>query len=575
MTIDRHGTAVASNGTAPEQVADVLTRRHLLGQAAALGGVAALSTRDVTTILAGHSGSDEGHNVHAPAQEESRTFTIGAMASPETLDPHAAYEYHSIMAILGAYEGLIGLKDGQTDQYEGLIAESWEPNEDKSVWTFHLRDGVTFHDGSPVDAEAVRASFERFLTLGLATVGVITRFLSDPAQITIPNPRTVVFDLGKPQPLFEAAIASTYGPEIVNAKRLREFDVDGDWGHAWAAINESGIGSGPYEIARFEPGQSLDLVSYDGYWRGWDGDQFDHIVIRVVPEDGTRRQLIEQGEVDIVDNLTPDTLDVLQRHPDLVVDERSSTQVQYFIMNVVGSLATPEARRALCCAFPYWEVVKGVYKGHARQAIGAVAETVRGFAPGTYQHTTDMTEARALLATAGVSSGTELRVAIPAGDAEITATAELFQANLSALGFKVTIDARDNVNYTALLYGDSPPEDRPHLMLWGWWPDYNDAWNHLYPQVSCNSQGSKGANAGFYCNQQVEALLARAKDPASTTEYEQALADIQQIISYDDPPAVYYLQPNWTTILRNHVTGFVFNPINVGTFNFWKLRRKS
>lgn len=112
-------------------------------------------------------------------------------------------------------------------------------------------------------------------------------------------------------------------------------------------------------------------------------------------------------------------------------------------------------------------------------------------------------------------------------------------------------------------------------MWWGWWPDYNDAWNHLYPQISCEAQGSKGSNAGFYCNEQVEALLNKAKDAATLEEYQQAVSEIQQIISRDDPPALYYIQPTWTTILRADIQGFFFNPINIGTYNFWKLSRAS
>lgn len=117
------------------------------------------------------------------------------------------------MAILGAYEGLVGLVEDKTDEFEGLVAESWEANDDLSVWTFNIRPGIVYHDGTPVDAEAVRLNFERFLTIGLGPVGVLTRLVEDPSKISAPDASTLVFDLGKPQPLFESAIASTYGPE--------------------------------------------------------------------------------------------------------------------------------------------------------------------------------------------------------------------------------------------------------------------------------------------------------------------------------------------------------------------------
>ncbi len=81
------------------------------------------------------------------------------------------------MPLRGPYEGLIALEGSATDTYVPVLAESWEANEDKSIWTFTIRSGVTFHDGSPVDAEAVRASFERFLTMGLGPAGAMRRFI--------------------------------------------------------------------------------------------------------------------------------------------------------------------------------------------------------------------------------------------------------------------------------------------------------------------------------------------------------------------------------------------------------------
>ncbi len=152
----------------------------------------------------------------------------------------------------GPFEGLIRLKANSTDEFAPILAESWTSNVDKSVWTFHLRDGVTFQDGTPLDAFAARASFERLLVLGLAPSTVLGRFLTDPAQISTADRLTLVFDLGRPQPLFETALASVYGTAIVNTAALKAHEVDGDWGHAWAQTNSEGLGTGPYRIVAFD-----------------------------------------------------------------------------------------------------------------------------------------------------------------------------------------------------------------------------------------------------------------------------------------------------------------------------------
>ncbi len=507
------------------------------------------------------------------SQGDPTTLTIALDGSPADLDPHSQYEVRSTLAVRGPYEGLIGLKGGETDQYEGLIAERWEANADKSIWTFHIREGVTFQDGSPCDAEAVRASYERLLTLQKGAFNVVARFVPDPGRISAPDPRTVVFDLGRPQPLFESALASTYGPQVVNVKVAREHEEEGNWGNTWLQTNAEGTGTGPYRIVEFEPGQRLIMERYDGYWRGWEGAHFDRVVVRVVEEAETTRQLIERGEVDILDRLATSVqaIPAFEQNPDLKVDRRATTEVEYYIMTEGGPLASPEARQAMCYAFPYNEVLDGVYLGYAKQAVGPVAEQLRGFAPGTFQYQTDLAKAKDLFAKAGVAEGTELRLMQRTGsDPSI---AQLLQANLQQIGIPLTIEAVESATYTATLYGDAPAEERPNLMVWSWWPDYNDAWNHLYPQVSCDQWGSKGANGGFYCNERVDELLAQAKDATDLEQYQAALAEVQQILSRDDPPAIYYAQPEWTTVLRKDVEGFVFNPINIGTYDLHKLHR--
>jgi len=204
----------------PQQAAtSALTRRQILRRTGALG-LSLPAARALLPAAQVAASPARASRLASPAsvQGDAKTLTIGVNGSPSDLDPHAAYDYRSTLAIRGPYEQLIALKGAKTEEYVGAIAESWEANDDKSVWTFTIRSGVTFQDGTPVDAEVVRLSYERFLTLGIGPVGVLTRFVEDAKQITAPDAGRVVFDLGKPQPLFEAAIASQYGPQVVNAR---------------------------------------------------------------------------------------------------------------------------------------------------------------------------------------------------------------------------------------------------------------------------------------------------------------------------------------------------------------------
>ena len=113
------------------------------------------------------------------------------------------------------------------------------------------------------------------------------------------------------------------------------------------------------------------------------------------------------------------------------------------------------------------------------------------------------------------------------------------------------------------------------MIAWFWWPDYNDAYNHLYPQIACDPWGSAGTNGGYYCNKQVDEILSDRARAATRRSTRTALAEVQQIISRDDPAAIYYMQRQWTTVLRKDIEGFVFNPINIGTYNFYTMSRQA
>jgi peptide/nickel transport system substrate-binding protein len=227
----------------------------------------------------------------------------------------------------------------------------------------------------------------------------------------------------------------------------------------------------------------------------------------------------------------------------------------------------------MCYAFPYQEVLDGLFLGYASRANSLIAPLVRGYQENGFFFETDLDKAQELLAAAGVPEGTELTLWLGAGVS--TAAAQLFQANLAQIGITLNIEPIDQAAFAGMFYGDTPAEERPNFISWSWWPDYNDAWNVLYPTISCESWGSKGANGGFYCNEEVDALLAEAKNAATFEEYAESLDQIQTIITQEDVPCLITVQPKWTTVLQSNVEGFAFNPINLGTYDFWSMSRST
>ena len=420
-------------------------------------------------------------------QDATSTLTLVTPRAPSDLDPHSVYDSGSGVLMNAAFEGLLRLRPGAPDEYEPVLAESWESDAAGRRWIFRLREGVQFQDGTQLDAAAAQASFARLFALRLAPVSVLGRFIEGASQITAPDARTLVFDLGTPQPLFLEALAGCYGTAIVNVAALRAHEVAGDWGHTWAESHTDGLGTGPYRITTLDTESGVVMDRHAGYWRGWTGNHFDRVIVRNVPEPETRRSLIERGEADIAVALPLAAIRDLEAHPDIVVDRSYGLTVRYLAMAIAGPLAAPEARQALCWAFPYDEVITGIYESYAKRAVGPVAELCHGFNPETFRYHTDLEQARALLQTAGVPAGTTLTMALPPGNPEGPTTAELFRTNLEAIGLQLDATPIDFATYVGIFAGDTPIEERPNLLPAFWSPDYNDAWNQLWPQVSCDA----------------------------------------------------------------------------------------
>ncbi len=153
--------------------------------------------------------------------------------------------------------------------------------------------------------------------------------------------------------------------------------------------------------------------------------------------------------------------------------------------------------------------------------------------------------------------------------------AQIYQANLAELGITLTITEIETTSYVGLLYGDAPVEERPNLMRWAWWPSYNDAWSQLNALVGCEMTGAAGgANFGGYCNAAVQEALDAAVAATDPAVYDELMAEAQQIVARDDPPAVFYAQPLSTVAFRAGLVGIEQNPINVDTYYFQSIRRE-
>lgn len=518
-----------------------------------------------------------GERGHAARRQETpNRLTVLYNHNQFDLDPHAGVA-DSPLVLLGVYEMLIQLDGGSADRFAPMLADAWEANADRSRYTFFLSPRAIFQDGSPCDAAAVKASFVRFLEMGAPSAHIVSRFVDDPGRIVVVDEHTLRFDLGRPQPLFLAALASPFGPFVVNPRLVEAHrTADDPWAHAWFSRNGAGAGTGPHVVAEDRPGDQTLLRRFPGYHRGWSDRAFDEVAIRVVGAEATRRLLLERGDADIVTRLlTPDDVAALAARPEMRVVSYDSFDVGWIVMNA-PKLRTPDVRRGFSYAFPYDEVIAGV-EGGRRTRTGPIPAGMRGYDPAVFLYPTDLDRARELIhSPGGFEPGARFDYVYLAGSERARAIAQLFQANLQAIGFELDLVEVGQGALFDIGFGELPAEERPAFLgNWGWYPDYNDPWVHLAPcfRRSYVEGGEGTANPGLWSNDRFEQIMAEAKTAADEARLDDLMREAQRILTADDPPCIYLGQEIYETVHAADVGGFAGNPLYLNFYRFHHLHR--
>lgn len=501
---------------------------------------------------------------------DSGTVTFVTDQVPSDIDPANNEVAGSDVIARNVAEPLVELDGSSLTKFKGVLATTWKTNSDQSVWTFYLRHGVKFHTGRCcLNSDDVKYNVVRSFRANLINSAVWTRFLSNPEkQIKTPDQYTVEFDLGRPQPLFIDQMSSLYMSYIEDSQALKKHATKSDpWAHMWAQFAD--IGTGPYMIQSWQHGQQVTLVRFPGYWGGWNGKHFSKAVMQTVPEGTTRRELVEKGQADITFDLTPQDYIALRSNPAVKVVAPYGTEVTYIYMTQAGPLASTYARQAMSYAMNYDAVINGVYKGLAKRAYGCLPSSMLGYDPNMFHYNTDLNKAKELFAKAGVKPGTTLTYW--SYTAEENLQGLILQAQLSSIGINLKVQKVTEATLTTVYYGNQPPSKRPNLMAFGWWPDYNDPWDECNILLNSAAAGANGANAGFYHDSKVDALLARMK--TSGGEELVSLSHQMQEAQAADPAAIWIAEPAQASVLVKNLQGYVFNPVKLQTYAFYSMYR--
>jgi len=479
-----------------------------------------------------------------PTEEPLKVLRVAATASVTTWDPSASFSTEALY-IANIYEPLIWINPDGT--FEPALAESWDVSEDGLTWTFNLRDGVTFHDGEELTAQAVVDSIQRTIDLGSGAAWIW--WMVDNIEAT--DDTTVQITLTTPYPLDRVA-ASTYAAWIMSSAAAAE---DSDW---FETPNEAG--SGPWMLESYTPDEEIVLTRFDDYWGGWDDNQFDKVVISIVPEQVVQAQMLEGGEVDLALSLPVETLEDFQGNSDFVVYEDAT------LFNYVGFMNTQRppldnklVRQAIAYAIPYEDVVEVGTGGLGQQARGPVPHGLWPYSDDVFQYTYDPDMAADLLEQAGYTPG-DTGISLVLTHAAENLTEERFapviKDALEEIGIEVEI--RPMLWSQQWEWAKGDPAEAQDMFLLLWWPTISDGYDNLSSMFKCEE--SPFFSLAYYCNEDYDELIdgaleITATDPETAQDmYVQAMN-----ILAEDSPALFLLDTSTFRPVPTYLEGYEYN----------------
>ena len=511
-----------------------ITRRQFIRGAGetALGGLALGSMGSLLAACSSDGGSEASRSATAGTlNRDPKTLVIAVDAFLPDFDPASYFLLSGIVTNYGIYEGLLRMKGASGTDVEPVLAQSWTKNSDASVWTFALRPGVKYSDGSAFDADALKAAYTRTITAGLGAGSTLGTYITDPGkQMVAKDPGTIVFDLGIPVPGFDLLLASQYGTGVVNPNVEKQ---GANHGHDYLSSHSAGTGA--YMVDSVAPNDQVVMVQNPNHWRGWGGSQFEKIIIRQVEEDSSRRQGMEAGDFDIAFPGTPSDTAALSTTPGISVGNQKVMGMEYIILGAYGPLATPEARQAMNLLFPVDEFLSSVMQGTLEAPNSVLPDLILYSATGTYPRTTDTAKAQQLLQQAGVAQGTELTYEYYPGKRKEPGL--VLQQQLDQVGLKLTLVEKAYPTFIADMSTDRPESERANMYYWFWWPEFNSPSDFCFPILSEDATPKAALfNSGYYMNDTVNKVI----NDGYTEPDPQKLADMwksaQTIMGQDDPP---------------------------------------
>ncbi len=493
---------------------------------------------------------------------EEGVLTVVTTTDPPRLDPAVITSYEAGMVTYNIYENLLTY-DPTDFSIKPMLAESWEISPDGKSATFHLREGVTFTDGTPFNAEAVRFNVERTKALGLAPA----TYLEQIVDIVIVDEYTIQFKSSERWAFWEDAMATRKALSIVSPTFIREHATDDD---PWAGeyLYDHTCGTGPYMLEQWVHGQYAKLVQNPDYWGGWEGEHFETVFVRTVREPSVEELMLKSGEADIAYEIPETHMAELDARDDIFSQAIPGMAQMFFpIQSHDGPLADVRVRKAVLYALDL-ETVRTVFPG-AGKAHGAIPTTMLGGDESAYAYPYDPDESRRLLGEAGYEPGELSLTLVYIAGAEYQRRAALVvQQNLADVGVNLSVE---NMPWSTIFPLMADPDQSPEIYMFYSAARFADPHGILYETFHSDALGPGGYNNG-YSNPIFDDLLDRAEKTVDRDERAALYREANQILINDAPAVFVWEMPypfSYREDLQNVVPDVLFR-----TYDYYRMYRE-
>ncbi len=461
----------------------------------------------------------------SPAKD---TLVYGRGGDSVSLDPITTTEGETFKVTINIFETLLNYGEQDTTIKPGL-AEKWDVSDDGLTYTFHLRQGVKFHDGTDFNADAVIYNFDRWMNGDEKKFPYYTMFggyKKDEGhvikEIKALDDHTVQFNLKRPQaPFLKNLAMSMFG--IASPEALKKYGDD---------FRSHPVGTGPFKFVEWKPNDRIVVEKNPDYWdKGL--PKLNKIIFRVIPENTARLNALANGEIDVMDGLNNSDEATVTANDKLQIIERPSMNVGYLGLTTTRKpFDNKLVRQAINHAIDKKTIIEAFYGGKAEAAKNPMPPSIEGYNDAIQEYPYDLDKAKALLKEAGFEKGFTIDLwAMPVARPympEAQKIAEVVQESLSKINVKAKIKSVDWATYV-----DKATKGDFDMFMMGWTGDNGDPDNFLYTLLDKDSIGSN--NNAQYSNDKLHDILIEAQTVADQEKRNELYKKAQEIIHEDAP----------------------------------------